>query len=118
MPDLLQKMPPIEILDSATLLKLKQIAYKAFVASEHQQSASDCLVQLFTVRSASCEEFLADYLDHCVALVKETEKPVLQRRGMFRSKNSLTYFTYTLCMLLQQVSSFDAYSQFAQILTQ
>ena len=75
LPDLLQVMPAVEILDSKTLQRLKQIAYRTS-SSDFQQAASDCLVKLFSVCSSQAE-FLADYLDHYIGLVKETEKPVL-----------------------------------------
>lgn len=72
------------------------------------QSASDALAIVFKV-SEQPREFLADFLDCFIELVASQEKPKLRRRGMFRAKTSVSYMTYTLCLILQQVSDFDIY---------
>lgn len=58
------------------------------------------LIALYGV-SDEKREFLSDYLSHFVDLFVNHDKVQLKRRGMFRSKASMTYMTYTLCMLMQ-----------------
>jgi hypothetical protein len=70
---------------------------------------------VFTVTEEK-HEFLADFIECHVDKIARSDRVQFKRRGMFRSKSSVSYMAYTLCILLQSAPETSLFSAFAQIL--
>lgn len=97
--DLFRTIPSPETLDSKTLSLIKQFAFKELINGTAQQEAALALTTVFTVTEEK-HEFLADFIECHVDKIANTDRVQFRRRGMFRSKSSVSYMAYVLCILL------------------
>ena len=57
-------------------------------------------------------EMLADVVDAYIENIMTSEKLELKRRSMFRSSSSVSFLTYTVCVMLQNTPDPDYFTEF------
>ena len=77
-----------------------------------QAEACQILVGLFN-DSENKIEMLIDLWDAHIDNIMAYDKYELKRRGMFRSNSSVSFLTYTVCLMLQNSPDPDLFTQFS-----